>query len=79
MKNIRQQHLRKVRAGKRGCPPGLGAGDWGQGMTITPTPPAQETSVCSWQTFLWQGLQTGIAYVRGAEAGLWGEGRGGIS
>lgn len=26
MKKIRQQHLRKVRAGERGCPPGLGTG-----------------------------------------------------
>ena len=76
MKKIRQQHLREVRAGKRGCPPGLGAGERGQGMPIAPPSPVQGVSVCSRQTFPWQGLQTGILYVRGAEAGSWGEGWG---
>lgn len=44
MKKIRQQHLREVRAGmKRGCPPGLGAGERGAQHPHHPVIPSPGT------------------------------------
>lgn len=77
MKKIRQQHLREVRAGKRGCPPGLGAAERGVQHPHHPIIPCPGSSHVQLADFSQAGIANGDSVCAWGRSGIAGRGMGG--
>lgn len=77
MKKIRQQHLREVRAGKRGCPPGLGAAERGVQHPHHPIIPCLGSPHVQLADFSQAGIANGDSVLAWGRSGIVGRGMGG--